>query len=53
LVKSLFNETKAAGQHSVTWTGDNVNGNLLANGIYFVRLQSGTENQKAKLVLLR
>ncbi|HVP36241.1 MAG TPA: FlgD immunoglobulin-like domain containing protein, partial [Terriglobales bacterium] len=53
LVRTLVNETMAAGTHTVTWDGANSNGEKVASGIYFYQL--GTENytQTRKMCLMK
>lgn len=53
LVKSLLDEPKAAGQHTVYWYGDSDGGELLSSGIYLVKLISGGDVRTAKILLQR
>lgn len=50
LVKSILNENKAAGQHTICWNGDSDAGKNLPSGIYMVRLQSGEQVRTAKIL---
>lgn len=52
-VRKLVDKRLAGGQHTVVWDGHDENGNQLANGVYFCRMQ--TEEWKAlrKIVLLK
>jgi len=47
-IKTLVNEEKEAGYHESIWNGDDV-----AGGIYFCRLQAGDYVQTRKMVLLK
>lgn len=47
-VSILANQTMTAGNHRLTFNGAN-----LSSGIYFVRVQAGTESRVAKLALIR
>ena len=47
-VKTLVNERQSPGTHSVTFDA-----NKLPSGVYFYRLESGTNSQVKKLVLLK
>ncbi len=47
-VKTLVHEIQNAGSHSVTF-----NATKLANGVYFYRLQAGTQNATKKLLFLK
>ena len=47
-VKTLVNEYRQAGYHSVTFSSEN-----LANGVYFYRIEAGDFNQVKKMVLVK
>ena len=47
-VQSLASEVMSAGKHSM-----NVDGSTLSSGIYFAKLQAGTQSRVAKLVLMK
>ncbi len=42
-----------AGEHSIEWTGNGVNGNSLDNGLYHVTIQAGDYSQSVKTMLVR
>lgn len=44
---------QAAGQYQIIWNGQNSQGNLVSTGVYFCRLQTPTQSQTVKMVLLR
>ena len=57
-VKTLINEQRAAGFHTVEWNGTGVSGQQLGSGAYFLRLEAqGTDgssfNQFRKMVLVK
>jgi flagellar hook assembly protein FlgD len=54
LVKTLVNDMKNTGKHSVIWDGTNQYGNIVANGMYIYKLIS-SENISIsnKMVLLK
>jgi hypothetical protein len=52
-VRMLVNETKGPGRYSTGWDGRNGSGMLLPAGIYFSRLEAGTERLTRKLVIAR
>ena len=47
-IETIFQGTKNAGEHSVVWNADNV-----PSGIYFARLQSSSESETIRMVLLK
>jgi len=53
LVKTLMNDIKASGQYETTWSGDSESNEQLPSGIYFVRLQNGSETKTQKVLLLK
>jgi len=53
LVRELANGTRGAGAHSVTWDGVDARGVAAGSGVYFVRLEAGTESRTRKIVKLR
>lgn len=53
LVRRLAEGTKDAGTHAVTWDGKNESGNPVPSGVYFYRLESGSQTPTGKLVLTR
>jgi hypothetical protein len=46
-------ESQAAGEHRVQWNGRSKDGNELATGIYFFRLETDEFSAVRKLVLLK
>lgn len=52
-VQTLVNERQWAGSYSVSWDGSNEDGQAMASGIYFCRLQAGEFAETVKMVLLR
>jgi hypothetical protein len=53
LVQVLANKTFPAGSHDVIWNGRDSNGNSVASGMYFCRLEAPGMVQTRKLVLLK
>ncbi|MEE9553311.1 MAG: C1 family peptidase [candidate division Zixibacteria bacterium] len=47
-IESLFEGKQEAGEHQITWTGDDQ-----PSGIYFYRIQAGNYSETKKMVLLR
>lgn len=47
-IATLINERKEAGSYEVPFSADN-----LESGIYYYRLQAGTDSETKKLVLVR
>ncbi|MBD3348177.1 MAG: T9SS type A sorting domain-containing protein [Candidatus Eisenbacteria bacterium] len=52
-VAVLRDETQAAGEHEARWDGTNENGQDLAAGMYFVRLDAGGDTRTSKVTLVR
>jgi hypothetical protein len=53
LIRTIVNQQKKPGLHSVSWNGKDKNGSPVGLGIYFCRLQSKNCSSIRKLVLLR
>jgi len=53
LVCSLANGVQARGIHTLQWNGTNNSGMNLPAGIYFCRMQSGSQHSQLKLVLMK
>lgn len=52
LVRTLVNETRDSGLHSVTWDGTGGSGHALGSGVYFYRLQTGDGNGITRRMIL-
>jgi C1A family cysteine protease len=52
-VKSLTDRFREAGTHSVQWRGRDDNGRRVSPGIYFIRLDTGSEALNHRVVLVR
>ena len=52
-VKSLINENKEAGTHSIIWRGDNNQGKQVSSGTYFYRVKNGEQEVVKKMMLLK
>jgi len=53
LVRTLANETRAAGPYSLTWDGHNDAGQSVSSGVYFYKLVTNNFSQTKKMVLLK
>jgi hypothetical protein len=42
-----------AGRHSVTWKGTDSNGNSVASGVYFYKMNCGTYTKTRKMILMK
>lgn len=52
-IVTIVDEVKPAGAHSVTWDGRDGEGDVMATGIYFYRIQAGDFIETRKMVLLK
>jgi len=53
LIATLVEGVKPAGEHSVTWNGQNAAGNRVPSGVYFYRMKFGGRQASRKMLLLR
>jgi hypothetical protein len=53
LVRTLVDETRSAGRHSVVWNGTDDSGRTVASGVYLARLVAGGESSIQRMVLLQ
>ncbi|MFA5464722.1 MAG: FlgD immunoglobulin-like domain containing protein [Candidatus Cloacimonadales bacterium] len=52
-VKTLVNEHKRKGMHSVIWNGKDGNGQSVGSGIYFYNMKSGKYTSTRKMILMK
>jgi len=52
-VKTLVNETKAEGNHSITWDGKDDNNVRVSNGVYFYKMNAGKYTSSRKMIMLK
>jgi flagellar hook assembly protein FlgD len=52
-VASLVDQPMPAGSHTVTWQGRNDQGELVASGTYFYRIEAGNFRKVFKMTLLK
>jgi len=53
LVRTLVNEYKPAGTHSISWNGKSDLGMGVSSGIYFYRIQAGNFTETKRMILLK
>ena len=53
LVKTIVNEVKAAGEHSVVWNGTDSNGRQVASGMYYYKMYAGKYSSTKKMILMK
>jgi hypothetical protein len=53
LVRNLFAGPLQAGAHEVMWNSRDREGNLVAAGVYFLRLKVGSRERMDRVVVLR
>jgi Zn-dependent metalloprotease len=52
-VRTLIDETRGAGVHSVVWDGRNQAGQQVSTGVYVYRLQAGTNVATRKMLMIK
>ena len=53
LVRTLVNETKAAGLHTVVWNGMDEQGSSVSSGIYYYKMYAGKYSSTRKMILMK
>jgi len=53
MVTTLVDGEEVPGYHSVTWDGRNARGELVASGLYFVRMRAPGISITKKVLLLK
>ncbi|MDZ4122541.1 MAG: choice-of-anchor J domain-containing protein, partial [Candidatus Cloacimonadaceae bacterium] len=53
LVKTLVNEIKASGNHSVVWNGKDNRGTNVGSGVYFYKMRAGKFSSTRKMILMK
>ncbi|GAB1367074.1 hypothetical protein MASR1M36_19450 [Candidatus Cloacimonadaceae bacterium] len=53
LVRTITEPQKAVGYWKLEWDGTDLNGQICPTGIYYIRMQAGTENYLRKAILLK
>ncbi len=53
LVRTLVNEQRPAGVHSVVWQGENESGHPVTSGVYVYVIKAGDYTETRKMILLR
>jgi hypothetical protein len=52
-IKELHNGRQPAGSYLITWNGTNANGQNVSSGAYVIRMQTETETEVQKVMLLK
>ncbi|HPN40910.1 MAG TPA: choice-of-anchor J domain-containing protein, partial [Candidatus Cloacimonadota bacterium] len=53
LVKTLINEAKEAGNHSVVWNGKDNSGRSVSSGVYFYKMNAGKYSSTKKMIMMK
>ncbi len=52
-VKTLLNDYRKAGSHSVVWNGKDDNNKAVASGVYFYKMRNGKFSSTKKMILMK
>ena len=52
-VRTLVDETQAAGSHSIVWDGTNQSGQSVSTGFYFYKLTAGDYIDSRKMLMIK
>ncbi len=52
-IKTLVNGKVKAGNHKITWKGDDENGRQVTSGVYFYKLNAGMYTSTRKMILMK
>jgi hypothetical protein len=52
-IRTLCDETRDMGRHTIHWNGTNDLGNAVGSGVYYYRLDTGKKTLNRKMVILR
>jgi hypothetical protein len=52
-VNTLVDSDMPAGNHTVTWNGDNASGSSVSSGVYFYRISAGKDVETKKMMMLK
>jgi hypothetical protein len=53
LIRTLVNEAKEAGNHTVVWNGDDNSGRRVSSGIYYYKMSAGKYSSTRKMVMMK
>lgn len=53
IVKDYELGSKASGNYRITWDGTDYNGQVMANGVYYIMMNAGTQVYQTKAILLK
>jgi len=52
-IKTLVNENFTPGQHQISWNGTDDSEKLIASGVYYYKMKSGSYTSTKKMILMR
>jgi len=53
MITRLVDQTVAAGEHSVAWTGSDSRGSRVASGVYFIRMKTGRVVNTKRVIMIK
>ena len=52
-VRSLVNNVKEAGEHTVVWNGTDDNGRAVSSGVYYFKMNAGKYSSTKKMIMMK
>ena len=53
LVRTLINEVKEAGNHTIVWNGRDKNNSSVSSGVYFYKMKAGKYSSTKKMIMMK
>jgi outer membrane protein assembly factor BamB len=53
IVRELLDETRFGGEHWIEWDGRNEDGDVVASGVYIIRMEAGDFKRNEKIIVIK